>query len=314
MWEKGRGITICFVMSGQTGECTSDASATQRAFCRGCGYALFGLASRNCPECGKGFDPADARTYSRRPPRGAVWRWGRRLVVVLLAIGLPLGMGLGWLGYRWRSEQKTLAQLRDLGGDFDIERMGPPGLSKVMGNRLGYLLDRADWVAVSSLPEAEMDKLEFQSLGHLKSLTLYSCGITEKNLGGIGPVRTLRALNICGGPPGGSDLAFLEDLGELRLLDLSIWSIRGKGMKRIAGLRNLRSLALSSCWLQDGDLKALEGLSDLEKLDLQGNPITDAGLEHLKNLKSLRTLTLGGTRVTAEGRTALKKQLPRLLW
>ena len=295
-------------------EAQSAPSPVERplCYCKKCGYALVGLESRNCPECGRGFDPADGRTYLRRPPRGSVWRWGRRFVVLILIIGLPVGMILGWLGWGWRSEQKTLAQLRGVGGDFSIERMGPRGLSSVMGSRLGYLLDRTDWVALSSLPEEKLDTLDLQALGRLKSLTVYSCGVSENNLGGIGHVQTLRGLNICGGPPGGSDLAFLEGLTELRLLDLSFWSIRGEGMKRIAALKNLRSLALSSCGLQDGDLKALEGLADLEKLDLHGNPITDAGLEHLKNLKSLRTLSLGGTRVTAEGRVALKKQLPRL--
>ncbi len=301
-------------MSSQTGECTSNVLATQRAFCRGCGYALFGLESRNCPECGRGFDPGDARTYSRRPPRGAVWRWGRRVLVLLLIISLPVGIGLEWLGYGWRSEQGTLAQLRILGAGLSIQRMGPRGLSTVMGSRLGYLLDRADWVAISSLPEEKMDTLELQSLGRLESLTLYSCGVTEKNLGGIGRIRTLRGLMICGGPRGGSDLAFVEGLIELRLLDLSLWSISGAGMQRIARLKHLKNLALSSCGLKDGDLKPLEGLTDLEQLDLQGNPITDAGLEHLKNLKSLRRLSLGGTRVTAEGRVELKKELPRLLW
>lgn len=34
-----------------------------RALCRGCGYELVGLDEARCPECGRGFDPGDRRSY-----------------------------------------------------------------------------------------------------------------------------------------------------------------------------------------------------------------------------------------------------------
>jgi hypothetical protein len=34
------------------------------AMCLGCGYALRGLSSARCPECGRGFDPADLETMN----------------------------------------------------------------------------------------------------------------------------------------------------------------------------------------------------------------------------------------------------------
>jgi RNA polymerase subunit RPABC4/transcription elongation factor Spt4 len=40
--------------------------------CIGCGYALTGIDSTICPECGREFDPDDARTFTRvveRPAR-----------------------------------------------------------------------------------------------------------------------------------------------------------------------------------------------------------------------------------------------------
>ena len=39
--------------------------------CLGCGYILDGLPEPRCPECGRGFDPLDSRTYRTgpHPPR-----------------------------------------------------------------------------------------------------------------------------------------------------------------------------------------------------------------------------------------------------
>jgi len=34
-------------------------------YCKGCRYDLRGLEADRCPECGREFDPADARTYDR---------------------------------------------------------------------------------------------------------------------------------------------------------------------------------------------------------------------------------------------------------
>ena len=57
-----------------------------RAFCKRCLYELTGLASRNCPECGRPFDPALPRSFTRHPH---LRTWGRRgcaaLVITLAA-------------------------------------------------------------------------------------------------------------------------------------------------------------------------------------------------------------------------------------
>jgi hypothetical protein len=49
------------------------ADFQQHATCLGCGYALRGLSETRCPECGREFDPFDAKTMrvpgvSRKPP------------------------------------------------------------------------------------------------------------------------------------------------------------------------------------------------------------------------------------------------------
>ncbi len=41
-----------------------DCSAPSKARCLGCGYLLRGLPAPRCPECGRSFDPAIAKTMS----------------------------------------------------------------------------------------------------------------------------------------------------------------------------------------------------------------------------------------------------------
>ncbi len=65
------------------------------AICRKCGYALRGLPSPTCPECGRPFDPLDERTFdnnSRRRRRRRKWIALAALVVFLLAGFAPRGL------------------------------------------------------------------------------------------------------------------------------------------------------------------------------------------------------------------------------
>jgi hypothetical protein len=47
-------------------------------YCLKCNYSLKELVSRQCPECGKAFDPNDSKTFLKRPKRS-----NRRLLVML---------------------------------------------------------------------------------------------------------------------------------------------------------------------------------------------------------------------------------------
>jgi hypothetical protein len=57
--------------------------ATELKRCLNCGYILEYLPEPRCPECGRGFDPDDARTYHLPNSRG-----GRVLVFVSMASAL----------------------------------------------------------------------------------------------------------------------------------------------------------------------------------------------------------------------------------
>ena len=51
-------------------------------FCPRCHYNLRGLAEPRCPECGRGFDPSDPRTYSFTPRSDRLRKAARRDVRV----------------------------------------------------------------------------------------------------------------------------------------------------------------------------------------------------------------------------------------
>jgi hypothetical protein len=79
----------------------SSTSKTTDAFCLGCGYSLRELTDPRCPECGRGFDPDDARTMSLGRP---LWQWQRWLLRPLgwrtISLALLGTAGLVYLS-RW---------------------------------------------------------------------------------------------------------------------------------------------------------------------------------------------------------------------
>src|SRR5947209_8369451 len=79
---------IVLAMPQQRDPSAPAISSPPRIFCKTCGYALVGLESRACPECGRAFDPANGQTFAKEPPRRWVLRWGRRLAAVILLISL----------------------------------------------------------------------------------------------------------------------------------------------------------------------------------------------------------------------------------
>lgn len=57
-------------------------------YCMGCYYALSGMAGNRCPECGRGFDPADRRTWSASPSRWSDVRAGLSNAARWLSFGV----------------------------------------------------------------------------------------------------------------------------------------------------------------------------------------------------------------------------------
>jgi hypothetical protein len=288
-------------------------ATTPRVFCKGCGYALVGLESNKCPECGRGFDLGNRRTFARRPPRSWVWRWGRRVLALLLLLLLTAGTGVGWLWWGWRAEQPTIARLRTAPQQVHVRSIGPERLRRVLGDRLGYLTDRVNSAFVRSLGGAEIEQLDLPSLTHIEKLTLSGCELRHSHLSQLAGLQQLQELLLFDLKIEKPDLAFLEKLPALSKLFLRGKWVAEAGFEHLTGARRLKELSLPETGMADADLQHLRGLSSLEELDIRRNPISDDGLEYLQGLKSLRVLWLDGTAVTSSGVAKLKQAVPRLL-
>lgn len=218
---KRRGLgTIDFEMPGQALENPPDPSLPPRAFCRGCGYALIGLESRQCPECGRGFDPGNPRTFARRPPRGWMGRWGRRVAGMLVLVVLAGGLGVGWLGWGWQQEQKTVGQLRMLNSRVEFQEIGPQWMGKLLGEHLGYLRQRVHGVTVYSLKQSRFQELDWRALGQLEALSMDHCDIDDHVIVHLGHLTRLRHLCLTSLNSAKINLAPLSRLANLQQLRL----------------------------------------------------------------------------------------------
>lgn len=110
--------------------------------------------------------------------------------------------------------------------------------------------------------------------------------VTTQDLVGLGALRPLHRLFLCGSPVGDTDLAPVGQLEELQYLDL----------------RGTR--------VTDAGLAHLQGLAHLKILLLANTHVTDAGLAQVRGLRSLKIVTIFGSRVTDAGVTALRQSRP----
>ncbi len=91
--------------------------ASDNGFCLFCGYALRGLPSGICPECGRAFDPRNPKTFDHAA-RKTLRRRRVRLAVLLCAAGLVL-YAVGPHGLR---EAVVTFHCRQCGGDLVFTR------------------------------------------------------------------------------------------------------------------------------------------------------------------------------------------------
>jgi hypothetical protein len=94
------------------------------------------------------------------------------------------------------------------------------------------------------------------------------------------------------------------------------FSARSDGVTSRTGvlkeLANLTGLYLGCPTLMDLFFQPVSDLKKLERLSLKdSSSISDEGLKHLHGLANLQELDLRQTRVTAAGKAALEKALPK---
>ena len=244
-------------------------------FCRQCEYALDGLETFRCPECGRTFDPDQRRSY-RRSPRQWQFRMAVRAVLraalritgfaclALLIAGLITG---GWLYRRYSSERAVIARLEACVDGCAVGRKpsGPAWLRR--------------WTAFRSHP-------------WMKTVTL---------------------VHVTGGSLPEDILAKICRLPDLIDFSLDQTKIDGSGLRHLQTAPNLIHVQLELVGLEDDDLVHLAALRNLKTLVLSCPKVTDKGLRHLQGMTNLRRLHLTGTRVTFFGRRELQRALPNLI-
>lgn len=281
-------------------------------FCKKCGYALIGLETQQCPECGRKFDPANQKTFAQKPPRSRAWRWGKWFAALTLLLVLIAGAGLAWLWWGWHAEQPTIAQLRKLNQKFSVTPIGPERLRRMLGTRLGYLMDRVDAVALENLKSADADALELGSLSQVETLGLFDCQVSNTTLSRLAHLKKLQRLSLWNIKIENPDFAFLEKLPALDCLLMAGDWTGDVNFEQIGRLKHLRALDFPAARMKDSDLQSLQGLSSLKRLSFFDFPPGDIGLEHLEPLNHLHGIEHGRTRVTDSGVTKLKQAIPGL--
>jgi hypothetical protein len=200
-----------------------DQTTETSMYCRKCGYQLVGLSANRCPECGRVFDPTDPRTFHRRAREPGLWRWMRRIALLMLTLVLLAGGGWGWLYWQWRAEQSVLAQLAQSGGWFRQEIIGSAWLVRGLGPRLSFVLERTCEVGLlprdgKSVEIAAAQMSLLPRLSHLRILWLSHTKVTADGL---------------------EYLPSLPRLGELVLSPDQLTVAFFGALKRIAGLREI---------------------------------------------------------------------------
>jgi hypothetical protein len=123
-------------------------------------------------------------------------------------------------------------------------------------------------------------------LRSLRSLGLGSMGVTDRDLGRLGA------------------------LGSLRDLDLHLNPITDAGIADLKLLTNLESLSLDRTLVSDRGLGHLRALKKLTRLRLGSDGITDASVATLREMAGLRYLSVTYCKFSEEGYDRLKSAVP----
>jgi hypothetical protein len=115
-------------------------------FCRHCGYNLRGLPENKCAEYGRTFDPNNRKSYSIHPGSLARRRWAKRVAVSFIALILLAGAGALRIWWPWHRDAAAIRMVQRCGGRVDTHKVGPKRLQGVLGERWGFLLERAGLV------------------------------------------------------------------------------------------------------------------------------------------------------------------------
>jgi Leucine-rich repeat (LRR) protein len=150
------------------------------------------------------------------------------------------------------------------------------------------------------------------SAGHVTSVDLRACWITDSDMPALARMPDLRRLDLSLTRISDRGLRTLKTAQEIEELNLYFTEQVGdEGAAVLRNLKHLKRLDLRGTKITDSTLEMLAGVPSIEWLDIGWAQITDIGLDHLTALTNLRWLTMGGNKLTD---TALQflRQMPQL--
>jgi hypothetical protein len=248
-------------------------------WCKKCGYALDGLSEPRCPECGREFDPAQRRTYRRKPP------WSRLQVNIIRAsVSILLAIVSQIVVLYWRPVLEWPAR-------WKISRNPNLAIAKERPwAPTSYHTWYSKWAKSLGLPFATT--IEHVAAGALT---------TDAELAAVRGLGGLKLLEIGNNRITDAGLVHIQGLVELAVLDISGTNITDEGLRRIRGLTNLQVLIVSGTHITDDGIAHLSGMKKLIRLGLSRTRVTDEGLKRIEDLNGLSYLFLSKGRVTKKG-------------
>lgn len=310
----------------------------RRTYCRQCGYLLYGLREKRCPECGRAFDPRKLSRIDSHPWGWRLRRWARRATgwAALAAVLAAVPYAILWRPFhaeqtvlhefypdsvlltdpdfravvQARQAARRRAHCWSVGGPVPItervsfERVGPAWLNQTLGDRRGHLLDRCTSVYLGF--DATDNQLERAAqLGRLKSLLVMGVGVrsvpgvTDAGMLHVAGMTELRRLSLRGVDVGDAGIAHLYPLlPNLEQLNLDQTRVTDVGLGHLKRAKLLRTLTMSQTRVSDGGIAALRGLLNLEELTLVGLPLTDVVMDDFEGLPKLRHLDVSFTDIS----------------
>jgi hypothetical protein len=190
-------------------------------YCRSCGYALIGLPSTRCPECGRDFDPSNRKSFLARPPR-TILRRIIKIILVLFCLMLPAEVYFGYLNWTVYRESKAIQFLWDNGVMATTYDTTPRWAKALLHGQAAWLWQRADYVFMGKLHNNVLPCMAVAAnLESLRGLDLWDTSVTDSDLANLKGLTGLQHLGLRGTLVTDMGLPNLKGLATLQVLDLT---------------------------------------------------------------------------------------------
>ena len=236
-----------------------------------------------------------------------------------------IALAFGVISNRANRQLKTLAAIKEAGGDYRLHSNSKWIVSNILNRLFGEEAfakitmvnlrdtDASDELVMLvagfhtcsdlDLSGTKITDVAVQNISDLplRVLWLQECPITDESGKHLANTKTLQRLLLNGCDCTDALIANLGILPELRDLGLRGTKVTSEGMDQIDSFPKLEKLYLYSTVVDDVGMKKLENNATITKLDLSMTNITDSSFESFRTLPSLKELDLNACRGITRG-------------